>query len=387
MAHYACDCWDAEIEMSMGWVECVGIADRSAYDLTCHGTFTNTSLTASAPLETPIKVEKYVVTKKALAAMGKEFKKDAKAVSEALTALDSDGLKALEAKAKAEGKATIAGFEISAEMLQCESKTEVQHVDVFTPNVIEPSFGIDRVLTAIYEHTFYVRAADGEERAPAAEASDGKKKKEKAKDDKQKPGVLGFPPEVAPYKCVVLPLDMRIAQSPEYAAMMVGLRTSLAEAGLQYKVDESGAAVGRRYARADELGVPFAITIDFDTLGIGAKESTNSAGYATLRERDSTHQVRLPLSDLPTIVAKLVLVGVAHVGRPRGRPRRRRRRRARRHSGGRGLGGDALVPQGARRHREAQRRGERARQGAPRRPDGVPGRAARQEVASHALDS
>ena len=305
MAHYACDCWDAEIEMSMGWVECVGIADRSAYDLTCHGTFTNTSLTASAPLETPIKVEKYVVTKKALAAMGKEFKKDAKAVSEALTALDSDGLKALEAKAKAEGKATIAGFEISAEMLQCESKTEVQHVDVFTPNVIEPSFGIDRVLTAIYEHTFYVRAADGDEPAPAAEASDGKKKKEKAKDDKQKPGVLGFPPEVAPYKCVVLPLDMRIAQSPEYAAMMVGLRASLAEAGLQYKVDESGAAVGRRYARADELGVPFAITIDFDTLGIGAKESANPAGNATLRERDSTHQVRLPLSDLPTIVAKL----------------------------------------------------------------------------------
>ena len=98
---------------------------------------------------------------------------------------------------------------------------------------------------------------------------------------------------------------MRIAQSPEYAAMMVGLRASLAEAGLQYKVDESGAAVGRRYARADELGVPFAITIDFDTLGIGAKESANPAGYATLRERDSTHQVRLPLSDLPTIVAKL----------------------------------------------------------------------------------
>ena len=75
-----------------------------------------------APLETPIKVEKYVVTKKALAAMGKEFKKDAKAVSEALTALDSDGLKALEAKAKAEGKASLkAGeqtFEISAELLQ-----------------------------------------------------------------------------------------------------------------------------------------------------------------------------------------------------------------------------------------------------------------------------
>lgn len=45
MAHYACDCWDAEIEMSLGWVECVGIADRSAYDLTCHSKATNVGLT------------------------------------------------------------------------------------------------------------------------------------------------------------------------------------------------------------------------------------------------------------------------------------------------------------------------------------------------------
>ena len=65
MAHYAADCWDAEIEMSLGWVECVGIADRSAYDLTCHGKATNTSLTASVDLETPVKSEKYVLTKKA----------------------------------------------------------------------------------------------------------------------------------------------------------------------------------------------------------------------------------------------------------------------------------------------------------------------------------
>ena len=101
MAHYAADCWDAEIEMSLGWVECVGIADRSAYDLTCHAKATNTALTASVDLDTPIKVETYQLTKKALAAIGKEFKKDAKVVTGYLTGLDEAGLRQLEADAKA----------------------------------------------------------------------------------------------------------------------------------------------------------------------------------------------------------------------------------------------------------------------------------------------
>ena len=66
MAHYASDCWDAEIEMSIGWVECVGVADRSAYDLTVHSAFTKVKLTAEAPLDTPVTVESYAVSKKSL---------------------------------------------------------------------------------------------------------------------------------------------------------------------------------------------------------------------------------------------------------------------------------------------------------------------------------
>ena len=64
----------------------MGIADRSAYDLTCHAAATKTKLTAEAPLDKPITVETYSISKKALAAMGKEFKKDAKAVGEHLQA-------------------------------------------------------------------------------------------------------------------------------------------------------------------------------------------------------------------------------------------------------------------------------------------------------------
>lgn len=53
MAHYACDCWDAEIEMSSGWTECVGIANRSAYDLNSHAKASGTPLYASRLLKEP----------------------------------------------------------------------------------------------------------------------------------------------------------------------------------------------------------------------------------------------------------------------------------------------------------------------------------------------
>merc|ERR1712087_1040536 len=98
---------------------------------------------------------------------------------------------------------------------------------------------------------------------------------------KQKPGVLAFPAEIAPYKVLILPLDARVV--PQYGDMLAQLRNDLALHGLPYKVDESGAGIGRRYARADELGIPFAITIDFDTLG----------------------RIRLPLCDIPSYIAKL----------------------------------------------------------------------------------
>jgi len=300
MAHYACDCWDAEIEMSLGWVECVGIADRSAYDLTVHAAATKTKLTAEAPLDTPILSETYEVSKKSLAALGKAFKKDAKAVGDYLQGLSAEELKTLEAKAQADGKAEISvggnKFEISKELLVCESKTTKTHVETYTPNVIEPSFGIDRILTAIYEHTFFMRKAE--------EVEGAGEKKEKAKGD-VKQGVLSLPAEVAPYKAVILPLDMRVAGDPIYAEQCTELRTALTEAGLQYKIDESGASIGKRYARADELGIPFAVTLDFDTVGKGEDASQALKGTVTLRERDNCGQVRVPLAEVASVLSKL----------------------------------------------------------------------------------
>ena len=57
MAHYACDCWDAECLTSYGWIECVGCADRSAYDLTQHTKATGVKLVAEKKLKEPKKID------------------------------------------------------------------------------------------------------------------------------------------------------------------------------------------------------------------------------------------------------------------------------------------------------------------------------------------
>ncbi len=110
MAHYACDCWDAEILMAQGWVECVGHADRSAYDLQVHTKATNVELVAREALPEPIE-EAFVAVKSNRGIMGKVFKTDLPAVLTALEAIASEGeaaSSAVNARLAAEGKIDLA---------------------------------------------------------------------------------------------------------------------------------------------------------------------------------------------------------------------------------------------------------------------------------------
>lgn len=66
---------------------------------------------------------------------------------------------------------------------------------------------------------------------------------------------------------------------------------------VSHKVDDASGSIGRRYARTDEIAIPYGITIDFDSL----KEPQS----VTLRERDSTNQVRIPLADIADVVRNL----------------------------------------------------------------------------------
>ena len=163
MAHYAEDCWDAEIESTYGWIECVGLADRSAFDLKAHSAKSGTELTAHERFAEP-RTEEVLVVEPNKKDMGKAFKKDVKAVTDALAALSAEDALALDAKVSADGAASLATaageMELLPGMVRIAMETKKVSGRNFTPSVIEPSFGIGRIMYCMFEHSFYVRKDD-----------------------------------------------------------------------------------------------------------------------------------------------------------------------------------------------------------------------------------
>jgi glycyl-tRNA synthetase len=293
MAHYACDCWDAEIENSYGWIECVGCADRSAFDLTVHQKKTGEKLVVQEALPEPIIRDRWVIEINK-PKFGPAFKKNVRfvqgyfdnmledpTISYPKTTKDSEKLwneeKVLEFKKKLEegnGSCNITcsdgnEYTVTSDMVAINKITEKINVREYTPNVIEPSFGIGRIFYSLIEHSYWVREGD-EQRA-----------------------VLSFPACVAPIKCLLTP----ISHQDEFVPVLKDIAAKLRAHNISNRVDDSSNTIGRRYARNDELGIPFAITLDFQT----TKDQT-----VTLRERDSTMQIRDTIDTVVDLVYKLV---------------------------------------------------------------------------------
>ena len=142
----------------------------------------------------------------------------------------------------------------------------------FIPHVVEPSAGVDRTVLAL------ICEAYSEDEAP---------------DDKGKMEtriVLRFRPRIAPVKCAVFPLLKNKEQLVAKAKQIV----DLLRPHMFVFYDESG-AIGRRYRRQDEIGTPFGVTVDFETLG---EKDSALRDTVTLRERDSMKQERVAIKDL-----------------------------------------------------------------------------------------
>ena len=142
----------------------------------------------------------------------------------------------------------------------------------FLPHVVEPSAGCDRTLLALI-----------------CEAFD----EETLTDDKGNADVrtvMRFKPAMAPVKAAIFPL---LKKNAEQVAIAKSIQKKL-QAWMNVAYDDSG-AVGRRYRRQDEIGTPFCITVDFETLGEGGDEIKNTV---TIRHRDSMEQERLPIDAL-----------------------------------------------------------------------------------------
>lgn len=178
MAHYAADCWDAELLTSYGWIECVGCADRSAFDLSVHSKKTGAPLCVRETRREPLKVEEWQteIDKKKF---GPRFKKDGKAVEAAVENLSQELREKLSLDLREKGKIEIdvpgignGKVEIEKDLLQIEKRTRFEHIREYTPNVIEPAFGIGRILYSLMEHVYWSREGSeergvGRSRSPA----------------------------------------------------------------------------------------------------------------------------------------------------------------------------------------------------------------------------
>ena len=140
----------------------------------------------------------------------------------------------------------------------------------YIPFVIEPSLGADRVTLA-----FLIDAYDEE---VVGQDKNGK-------DDIRT--VLHFHPALAPFKCAVLPLSKKLGEKAQELQM---------ELSKHFMVDyDDAGSIGKRYRRQDEIGTPYCITVDFQTVG---SESEEADHCVTVRDRDTMDQVRIPISEL-----------------------------------------------------------------------------------------
>lgn len=150
----------------------------------------------------------------------------------------------------------------------------------FIPHVVEPSAGVDRTALALICEAFDEETVTDE----------------KGKSEQRT--VLRFHPRMAPVKCGIFPL---LKNKPELVEAARQIAATL-RPHMQVFYDESG-AIGRRYRRQDEIGTPFCVTVDFDTLGENVSETK---GTVTLRHRDSMKQERVAISELPAILEKAI---------------------------------------------------------------------------------
>ncbi|MDR0900206.1 MAG: glycine--tRNA ligase [Methanobrevibacter sp.] len=271
MAHYAIDCWDVEVKTDRyGWVEIIGIADRGDYDLLAHSKHSNEDLNIFIQYDEPKNIEKTII-KINMGKFGPSFKGDAPKVKNFLENIDEKEIIAIKEEFDKDNSyfAEIDSetFEITSEHVDFEKIEEEVKGEKIVPHVIEPSFGIDRILYSVLLHSFHTAI------------------NEKDKD------YFKLSNSIAPLQIAVFPL----LNKKELTEIAIDITQELRQKGFMVDYDTSG-TIGRRYARSDEIGIPIAITIDYDTL------EDNSI---TIRDRDTEEQTRVKINELNNEITSL----------------------------------------------------------------------------------
>jgi glycyl-tRNA synthetase len=240
LAHYSRACVDILFKFPFGTDELEGIAARGDFDLSQHQRHSGKAQEV--------------------------FDDEVKAAFAKWTGEQRAGLverKKCEQQAKASGGMTPAEVEAWCEKL---------FKGFYIPHVIEPSAGLDRLALAVLTHAY-----------TEVEKTD-------AKGNKETLIVMRIHPRIAPVKVGVFPLLRNKPGLVEKAREVY----SLLQRHMACFYDDGG-SIGRRYARQDEIGTPFGITIDFDTIGENGPELKDTV---TLRHRDDGRQERIAIGEL-----------------------------------------------------------------------------------------
>jgi len=273
-SHYSSQTFDHQIWLDRwGWVEVAGHAYRTDFDLSAHIKLSGADLSIFKPYEQPImKKIKVVVPQESI--LGPLLREKTRTVVDALKATNPKEIEGSFAKL---GFFEVQGFKVLPSHLRIEEKTEKEAGRRVVPHVVEPSFGAERLVYAALEYA-YTRSKDRV--------------------------VLKLPMELAPTQFMVFPL-MAKDGLPEIAAQV---QDALMARGLDADYDESG-TIGRRYARADEIGVPLSLTVDYKT----KQDQT-----VTIRDRDSWRQVRSDRRRVPENALRYLRgeIGFSELGTP-----------------------------------------------------------------------
>jgi len=253
-AHYSSQTYDHEVHLDRwGWVEMAGHANRSTHDLSSHIRASGSDLTVFKKYDKPV-IRKERFARAVDSAIGPAFKADAATVRRLILSAKCE---AVEQSIKEKGFYMADKFKILPEHVKFEWAEIKESGRRFIPEVVEPSYGAERLIYAVLEYA-YTQVKDRV--------------------------VLNLPVDIAPIQVSVFPLMAKDGLDEKARSVCELLR----RARFDVDYDESG-TIGRRYARADEIGVPIAVTIDYDTL----KDDT-----VTLRDHVTWKQVRAPVPSL-----------------------------------------------------------------------------------------
>jgi len=256
-AHYSTQGFDQQVYLERwGWVEVSGHNYRTDYDLKRHMEFSGVDMRAFKEYEKSVATEE-VTIKPVMSKIGPAFKDNASRVVSMLSVIDP---KEVQLSFKKRGFHVVGSFKILPEHVEITHKKVEEKGRRFIPHVIEPSFGSDRLFYVTLEYAY--RTKKGRT-------------------------LLSLPRDLAPVQMGVFPLVSKDGL-PEKAFQVYQM---LVNEGFTVEYDEAG-SIGRRYARADEVGTPLGVTVDYQTL----EDNT-----VTIRDRDTWRQVRNEIRKLPEI--------------------------------------------------------------------------------------